>query len=124
LALIDAALKEKADQRAHELHQQQMAHAEQLHQHTLAQGAQSHESKMVQAKAKPAGRGAKASIEVKHGAEEITGPMADVVSKLADHVTQSTKTNTQAILSAVKELGRPKRIVRDKNGKPSHVEPM
>jgi hypothetical protein len=42
MAMIDAALKERADQRAHELHQQKMTHAQQLHEHALTQSAQQH----------------------------------------------------------------------------------
>jgi hypothetical protein len=60
LALIDAALKERADQRAHELHQQKMSHAQQMHDHALQQGqlgmvatAQAHDAKIEQMKTKP-----------------------------------------------------------------------
>jgi hypothetical protein len=59
-------LKERADQRAHELHQQKMSHAQQLHEHTMAQGqlgmvatAHAHDTKMElaqqAAKKKPKG---------------------------------------------------------------------
>jgi hypothetical protein len=99
LALIDAALKEKADQRAHELHNQQMIHAQQLHEHKLTQGAQAHQATM----------------------EKTTAPTkmkTEAVAKVSDKVDA----NTQAILAAVKEMSRPKKIVRDKAGKALGVE--
>jgi hypothetical protein len=67
LALIDAALKERADQRSHELHQQQMTHAQQAHEHKLQQGqlgmvasAQAHDAKIEAMKSKPKAQQAKA----------------------------------------------------------------
>jgi hypothetical protein len=68
LALIDAALKERADQRSHELHQQKMTHAQQAHEHKrLQQGqlgmvasAQAHDAKIEAMKSKPKAQQAKA----------------------------------------------------------------
>jgi hypothetical protein len=104
LALIDAALKEKADQRAHELHQQKMVHAEQLHQHTINQTAQAHQSKLEQANAKTAPVKAKA--------------------KSVNDVSAKVDANTQALTEVVKQLNRPKKVVRDaKTGRAIGVEP-
>ncbi len=70
-----------------------------------------------------------ASIEVKHGADELTGPIADTLGKFADHLAQTHATHaqtlahhTQAIGQAIEHLNKPKRIVRDKAGKVSHLE--
>lgn len=121
LALLDAELKQREDGRKHELHQQSMQHADQQHHHKLTQAT------------KGQGEGSTATLQVKHGADEITGPVGDAITMLAQHVTHSQaqmakhvsdthKANTDAVMAAVNQLNKPKRIVRDKNGRPSHVE--
>jgi hypothetical protein len=122
LKMIDAQIK---------LHtsDQEMAHKKDEHalkveqaQFGMAANAQSHEAKMEEMKAKPKGK-AKASIEVKHGAEELTGPLGEVVKQLGDTVIKSQAQQSEMLLAAMKEMSRPKRIVRDpKTGKASHTE--
>jgi len=43
------------------------------------------------------------------------------ISKVVETVSKS---QTESLLAAIKEMNRPKRIVRGKDGKPSHVETM
>jgi hypothetical protein len=113
LALIQAALdKDK--------HDREEARKDREHQQKMQQAGQQHEAKMQQTSA---GGKAKASIEVKHGADEITGPMSEVVSALGEHVSKSTAAQSEMLLTAIKEMSRPKRIVRDpKTGRASHTE--
>jgi hypothetical protein len=62
-----------------------------------------------QAKAQEAKK-PKASIEVKHGADEITGPLAGIVEKFGETLSQSQATQFQALIAAMQEGRRPKRI--------------
>lgn len=104
LALLDAALKEKADARSHELHLQKMQHAQQTHEHAIQQGrlgmaatAQSHDAKMAQA-AKPKEKPAKPAKE--------KNPVGDVVT----------------ILDALGKANKPKKVIRDAEGKITGIE--
>lgn len=103
--LLDAELKTRE-------HQQQMAHEQQHHEQQLQIAAHK-----ANAATKP-----KASIEVKHGAEEITGPMSGVVAQLGHHLATHSQAQTQAIVGALQHAAKPKRVVRGKDGKVSHVE--
>lgn len=94
------------------------------HQQTMQLKSADYENK-AQERAAKAEAGPKASIEVKHGAEEIAGPLAEVVGQLGQHLATSQAAQMQALMAAVERSNAPKRIVRDpKTGRVSHVEPM
>lgn len=73
----------------------------------------------------------KASIEVKHGASEITGPLGEAIGQFGQHMAAMHQAHadmmnkhhemTQAML---KQANAPKRVVRGKDGRVSHVEPV
>ncbi len=129
-AQLEAELKVLEFQMKEKEHNQKMDLSREQHNQSLQQGelgmaatAQAHDAKIEQMKAKPEKSGSKASIEVKHGADEITGPLSEVVSSLGELVTKSQATQSEMLLAAMKEMSRPKRIVRDpKTGKASHTE--
>jgi hypothetical protein len=62
------------------------------------------------------GDGARASIEVKHGADQIVEPMADIVARLAQHLSGQQAAHTQMVLDALAQHGKPKRIRKVGNG--------
>jgi hypothetical protein len=62
------------------------------------------------------GDGARASIEVKHGADQIVEPMADIVARLAQHLGSQQQAHTQMVLDALAQHGKPKRIKKVGNG--------
>lgn len=67
-----------------------------------------------------AAKAPKASIEVKHGADEITGPIGHIIKGLGEHLATHQAKHTETIIAA---LSKPKRIVRDpKSGKALGVE--
>jgi hypothetical protein len=73
----------------------------------------------------------KASIEVKHGANEITGPLADAIGQFGNHMTamhermhQALNQHAEMMHQTIKQASAPKRVVRDKNNRVSHVETM
>ena len=105
LKLIDAQIKR-------EQHGQTM----QLKVHEADSKAQERQTK--------AEAGPKASIEVKHGAEEVVGPIAEVLAQVGERMQGNQAENTKMIMEALERMSKPKRIVRDKNGRASHVELM
>jgi hypothetical protein len=68
--------------------------------------------------------GPKASVEVKHGADELTGPLGDMLNKFGEAMTASQAQAMQALAETIARANAPKRVVRDKNGRVSHVETM
>jgi hypothetical protein len=57
-----------------------------------------------------------ASIQVKHGADEITGPMGEAVSALGTHLANMLGAHTHAITTALAQHAAPKRIRKTGNG--------
>lgn len=70
----------------------------------------------MQQKAVPA-----AAIEMKHNADAIAGPIAEVVARLGESLAASQGQQTQAIMAALERMAAaltaPKRIVRDNAGR-------
>jgi hypothetical protein len=74
-------------------------------------------------------QGPKASIEVKHGADEITGPMGAAIEKMGNHLSEAHKAmmehhqhQNMMMSEVMRHVSAPKRVVRDKQGKISHTE--
>jgi hypothetical protein len=128
--MLDAEIKSRADQRAHELHQTKLQHereahahkmqqADQQHQQTLQKGhqdmtaaAESHKQQVEQtktagdiqekaAKAKP-----EAKPEPKAEPKQDSNPVKDVVS----------------VLEALGKSNKPKKVIRDDSGKITGIE--
>ena len=58
----------------------------------------------------------KASIEVKHGAEELTGPLGEVVKQLGETMLNSQAQQSEMLVAALKEMSRPKKARKGKDG--------
>lgn len=65
----------------------------------------------------------KATVEVKHGADDLAGPMGDMVNKLGEHVAKSMGDHTKALSdalaahsAAMAEHSKPRRIRKTGNG--------
>lgn len=77
------------------------------------------------------GDGARASIEVRHGAAELTGPLASVVQELGQHMA-AAHTNMveahgrqmEALTKVMEHAAKPRRLVRDAKGRATHSEVM
>jgi hypothetical protein len=84
------------------------------HQQNMQMKMVDHEGKREEreAKAKEAAK-PKASIEVKHGAEELTGPIAEALSKFGEQMSRSQESQSQALMSVLERASAPKRVVRD-----------
>jgi hypothetical protein len=81
-----------------------------------------HANKQEERKAKAEdSRKPKASIEVKHGADELTGPIASVIDKFGDTLTKAQETQFQALVAAIQEGRRPRRI-KGPSGKVYQIE--
>lgn len=114
-----------------ELQMRQMlfeAHAEmQKHTQTIHQNNQEHAMSMAKMAAELHAKqqeqaAPKASVEVKHNSKDIAGPISEVVAQLGQHLANHSTAQTQAILGAIQHLAAPKRVVRDAQGRVSHVE--
>ncbi len=75
------------------------------------------------------GKDASATVQVKHSADEMTGPLAAAVEKFGQHLTehhahqaQQHAKHTELMVTALKHAAAPKRIVRDSKGKALGVE--
>jgi hypothetical protein len=60
--------------------------------------------------------GPRASVDVKHDAGQITGPMGDAIAQLGHHLAAQQAAHTQAVLDALAAHGKPKRIKKIANG--------
>jgi hypothetical protein len=81
-----------------------------------------HQNKQEERKAKAEdSKKPKASIEVKHGADELTGPIASVIDKFGDTLTKAQETQFQALVAAIQEGRRPRRI-KGPSGKVYQIE--
>jgi hypothetical protein len=60
--------------------------------------------------------GPRASVDVKHDAGQITGPIGDVIAQLGQHLAAQQAGHTQAVLDALAQHGKPKRIRKLGNG--------
>jgi hypothetical protein len=94
LALIEAQIKASE-------HQQNM-------QMKMVDQEGKREEREAKAKAGP-----KAAIEVKHGADELTGPIAEALSKFGEQMSKSQEMHSQALMSVLAKASAPKRVVRD-----------
>jgi hypothetical protein len=94
-----------------------------LLQHQLKQRESEAKIYAMHAKAAQSGEG-KATIQVKHGADELTGPLSQAIDLFGHHLAHHTQAQTEAITAALKHANAPKRVVRGKDGKVSHVEPI
>jgi hypothetical protein len=123
LALIDAALKERADQREHELHQQKMAHAQQMHEHSLQQGAQAHQAGMEKTVLEHHAKAheAKAKEETKTGVHQTAKAVADLAESLNApvEIIRDPKTN-KAI--GVKRGNKTMTVKRGKDGRAEKLQ--
>ena len=74
-----------------------------------------------------------ATVEVKHGAEQLTGPIGEAISTLGQHLANSHQSmmeshrqhmdqQNQMLNALALHITAPKRVVRGKDGKVSHVE--
>lgn len=116
LKLLDFGMKEKEHEfKIAELNHK-MAHDAQMHQQAVKQGemgmiatAHAHDTKMEQMKAKPE-KSAKASIDIKHGGDEV------------GQLSKKIDAQTEALHKMVGQMGKPKKVVRDKAGKLIGVE--
>jgi hypothetical protein len=58
--------------------------------------------------------------------EPEADPMADSMTKMAEHFANMQSMHSEAIMTALERMqanmSRPKRVVRDKSGRVSHVE--
>jgi len=60
--------------------------------------------------------GPRASVDVKHDAGQITGPMGDAINALGQHLAAQQGAHTQAILDALAQHSKPKRIRKTADG--------
>jgi hypothetical protein len=82
----------------------------QKHQAGMQSQHEAHGMKMEEAKAKAQDKDSpKASIEVKHGADEITGPIAQAISQFGEHVASSQEAHAKMLTEALAHMSRPKR---------------
>ncbi len=88
LALIEHDLKMREMQ-------QKMVNDDQKHRHSMAVSAE---------KQKEPGS---ATVEVKHGAEQLTGPLSEVVFQLGEHLSKQQQSNHAALTAAI-EANKPK----------------
>lgn len=116
-------------ERGQEVHETDMERGQEAHDTDMAQRSDPKPSKKSKGEDSP-----RAMIEVKHGADEITGPMSEAIAMLAQHVAdsqrglqeqiaQSQSQQSEMLLAAIKAMGQPKKIIRDpKTGKVLGVE--
>jgi hypothetical protein len=58
----------------------------------------------------------KASIEVKHGADELTGPLSEVIKEMGEVIQKNSAAQGEALVTALKEISRPKKARKGKDG--------
>jgi hypothetical protein len=110
LKLIDAGIKQQQAQ--NEMHFRAEDHQMQREQRT-----QDHHMKQEERQAKAAEKQApKAEIQVKHGADEITGPLAEVVDRLGSHMADQSKQQAEMLLAAISSKPK-KRKIKGPSGK-------
>ena len=87
--------------------------------------------KMVQMRQQGAseGGGSGAQLQVKHSADEMTGPLAAAIEQFGQHLAQThaqqmeaNRQQTELLTHVAKHIAAPKRIVRDAKGRASHTE--
>lgn len=105
LMLIEAKLKQQ--QHAMDMEKEKQKHAAVMQKHA------------ADMEAKPT-----AQISVKHGADEITGPLASAISQFGEHMSKHHEQQAEMMAHLLKAAHAPKRVVRDAKGKVSHVETM
>lgn len=121
----DAALAERKAQ----LEEQHAVreHALRMTEMTADQGRakELHQQKMTQQSAKQS-EGPSAQIQVKHGADEITGPIGDAIAKFGEHISAGQAQHAEMIGGAIKAMTAPRRKVpkRGPDGKILHVDEM
>jgi hypothetical protein len=118
LAIIDAQLKERIamaeEARKEREFELKMSLDREKHQMTMAQAEQSH-SQGIESK--------QHDMEVATHKADPQGSGAAMIKQRDTQISALQKT-VDSVAVALKELSRPKRIVRGKDGKASHVEPM
>mgnify|MGYP001568646546 CR=1 FL=1 len=115
LKLLDAQLQIRK-------HDSEMAMQKQMHQQGMQQKSADHVMKTEQAKQKQE-EGPKAAIQVKHSADEMTGPLGEMLTafskSLADHAErqgESQKMQNEVLAQAMKAMGAPRRARKNKDG--------
>jgi hypothetical protein len=100
----------------------------QQHQHDMQLKTAEHQGKQRERAANAESKNGNARIEVKHSADELTGPLALVVEQLGQHLAnnhaaqqQSQAAHTHALMEAVSQSNKPKRI-KGPSGKVYQIE--
>jgi hypothetical protein len=123
LAMIDAAMKEKADMRQHEMHQQKMGHAQQLHEHSMQSAQFDHAAKSDEVRQKG---------ETETGVHATTKAVSDLHGALAKHaknvedaanapieIIRDAKTGRA---SGIKRGNKTMTVQRGKDGRPEKLQ--
>ncbi len=102
--------------------------ATEKHQQDMALRMADHQGKQRERADNAEAKNGNARIEVKHSADELTGPLALVVEQLGQHLAnshaaqqQSQAAHTQAIMETIAQNNKPKRI-KGPSGKVYHIE--
>jgi hypothetical protein len=127
IALLEFGLKHEEMKHKMQLDTHKAQIDTHMAQQKMTMDAQGHQQSMELAEKKA--EQPKAAIEVKHGADQLTGPLSEMLGKFGDHLSKSHEATTQAhqqhaqvMHEALKHISAPKRIIRDKHGKVSHLE--
>lgn len=120
LALLEHNLKmdemEADAGRKREAHLQSIDQKTTAHNQSMEQRRADHEQRAEKAEGGP-----KASIEVKHGADEITGPLSEAIKTFGETMTKTQEQGMAALLAAIESNKRPKRI-KSSSGKTFEIE--
>jgi hypothetical protein len=121
--MIDAAMKEKADMRQHEMHQQKMGHAQQLHEHSMQSAQFDHAAKSDEVRQKG---------ETETGVHATTKAVSDLHGALAKHaknvedaanapieIIRDAKTGRA---SGIKRGNKTMTVQRGKDGRPEKLQ--
>jgi hypothetical protein len=115
LKLLDAQIKMQQ-------HSEEMNFKREAHSQTMQQKTTDHAMKTEQAKQK-AEEGPKAAIQVKHSADELTGPLGEMLSQFSkalaeqsDRQSESMKQQSEAMAAALKQMSAPRRARKNKDG--------
>lgn len=104
-----AMLEERRAEREHEFKMQELEFQMQARR-------EQHAATMAQTAAKGEGGGGNASIEVKHSADEMTAPLAGILTGFSQHLANMQENNTKIMADAVSKMNRPKRVRKNKDG--------
>jgi hypothetical protein len=116
----EMAMAERKFELERELKLLDMQMKSQEHQQNAELKAADHHMKAEERKEK-AKEGPKAAIEVKHGAEQLTGPLSDAISQLGEHMSKQQEAHMRALVTTIQSNKRPKRI-KAPSGKVYEIE--